>query len=138
MNLTIRKYDPVNPTRVHIDEGGCIVSSNTYSVRVFADDFKSDTTTKGYLSLLRKESEESDELTEYARCVIVADPYRRDCRVGTLVVNDAAHAELWAAVAPESKRNIDDGFILEATLQSGAARVIYAQVPVLVAPAEGE
>ena len=138
MKLTIRKYDPANPTRIHIDEGGCIFSSNSYDVRVFADDFRTDTTTKGHLRLLRKASEEDSELTEYAKCLLVADPYRRDLRVGTLVVNDLAHAELWAALAPESRRNIDDGFTLEVTLQAGASRVVYAQVPVMLAPAEGE
>ena len=137
MKLTVRKFDPGSPSKIHIDESSCLYSSTTYDVRVFADDFRSDAESAATLQLLRR-PEEGTEFAEYAACSLIADPYRRDCRRGTLVVNDLEHKTLWDAIAPTDMRNIDDQFMLLVSLGAGASRVIYAQVPVVIAPGEGE
>jgi len=134
MKLTIRKYDPNDSTKFHIDEAGCLYSSTTYDVSVFAPDFAADQTSACTLKLLRRQTAGAATLTEYASCNLIADPYRRNRRAGTLLVNDTAHAALWSAIAPTDMRNIDDQFVLSVQLGSGASHVIYAQVPVVIAP----
>ena len=134
MKLTIRKHDPNDSTRFHMDEGGCLYSSTTYDVSVFAEDFRSDRESECTLSLLRRELEGDSTLKEYAKCVLYADPYRRDRRFGTLLVNDKDHAVAFDAIAPTEMRNIDDQFVLSVKLGAGDSHVIYAQVPVVIAP----
>lgn len=134
MKLTIRKYDPNDVTRVHMDEAGTLYSSTTYDVSVFADDFRADRGSECTLKLLRRRQAGDAYLTEYAACRLIPDPYRRDRRFGTLLVNDADHAELFDEIAPADMRNIDDQFILSVKLGSGDSHVVYANVPVVIAP----
>lgn len=134
MKLTIRKHNPNDSTNFVMDEGGCLYSSTTYDVSVLAEDFRTDQESACTLKLLRKQTPSAASYTEYAACSLIADPYRRNRRFGTLLVNDTAHAALWAAIAPTGMRNIDDQFVLAVDLGAGASHVLYAQVPIVIAP----
>lgn len=134
MNLTVRKYDPNDATRVTFDEARSMYSSTTYEVSVYADDFRLDRESDCLLKLLRRRHEGDSELTEYARCRLIADPYRRNRRFGTLLVNDTEHSELFDEIAPTDMRNVDDQFVLSVKLGTGDSHVVYAQVPVVIAP----
>lgn len=129
MNLTVRKYDPADPSRVYLDEAKAIYSSTSYDLTVVADDFKADRSSVCYAKLLRGSD---DGLVEYATCLLSPDPYRRDRRVGVMVVCDSAHQSLFEELSSKDVPTAYD-FTLSVVLGASGSKVIYAQVPVVVA-----
>lgn len=129
MNLTVRKYDPADPSRVYLDEAKAIYSSTSYDLTVVADDFKTDRSSVCYAKLLRSSD---DGLVEYATCSLSPDPYRRDRRVGVMVVCDSAHQSLFEELSSGDTPSAYD-FVLSVVLGASGNKVIHAQVPVVVA-----
>lgn len=134
MKLTVRKYDPSDPSRCSFDEARSLYSSTTYDISVYADDFTGDQESACTVKLLRRAEEDDAGLTEYASASLIADPYRRNRRYGTLVVNDSPHSSLFDALAADGAANTMDDFILSVTLGSSSTQVIYAKCPVVIAP----
>lgn len=130
MNLTVRKYDPADPSRVYFDEAKSLYSSTSYDLTVVAGDFKADRSSTCRVRLLHHDDA---GWTEYASGTLLPDPYRRDRRVGTLVVGDAAHLALFDAMT-ETDCPSSYEFVLSVTLGAADAKVIYATVPLVVAP----
>lgn len=134
MKLTIRKYDPSDPSRFSVDEARALYMSTTYDLRVYAADFAADRTSACAVQLLRRRGEDDASLTVYAAGTLAADPYRRNCRCGTLVVGDSGHSDLFRELAGTGAANVLDDFVLSVTLGAASDKVIYAPCAVVVSP----
>lgn len=132
MTLTIRKPDPEDPSRCRLGGLGALHTWSTYDLEVVAADFAADLVSGCVLRLLH---EDGDALVEVAACALLADPYRRMTRTGTLVVGDSSHSAALEAVVSGGGVRVDgSSFRVLVELGDPAAVVLDARVPVAVAP----